>query len=159
MFGPFQIEARINQNTAISQQLSLWNQHGSRVIRGNLHVIPIEDSILYVSPLYLRAEKGQIPELKRVIAAYGDQVVMEETLPEALAALFRARRSRTASMPSSSPRDEAGLPRLIQSREALEPLSSGDGAAEGRRLAWISGAELNQLRAVLESSGQRGGGR
>ena len=102
VFGPFQIDARINQNTAISQQLSLWNQHGSRVIRGNLHVIPIEDAILYVSPLYLRAEKGQIPELKRVIAAYGDQVVMEETLPGALAALFKPG-GQTASMPSSSP--------------------------------------------------------
>ena len=89
VFGPFQIEARINQNTAISQQLSLWNQHGSRVIRGNLHAIPIEDAILYVSPLYLRAETGHIPELKRVIAAYGDQVVMEETLTDALEALFR----------------------------------------------------------------------
>ena len=55
VYGPFQIEARINQNTSISQQLSLWNQLGSRVIRGNLHVIPIENSILYVSPLYLRA--------------------------------------------------------------------------------------------------------
>ena len=88
VYGPFQIEARINQNTAISQQLSLWNQLGSRVIRGNLHVIPIENSILYVSPLYLRASTGQIPELKRVIAAYGDHVVMEETLAQALAALF-----------------------------------------------------------------------
>src|SRR3954464_6625080 len=93
------------QNTTISQQLSLWNQHGSRVMRGNLHVIPIEDSILYVSPLYLRAEKGQIPELKRVIAAYGDRVVMEETLPGALAALFKSS-GQTASMPSSSPIDE-----------------------------------------------------
>ena len=72
LYGPFQIEARINQNTAISQ-LSLWNQLGSRVIRGNLHVIPIDNSILYVSPLYLRASTGQIPELKRVIASYGDQ--------------------------------------------------------------------------------------
>jgi uncharacterized membrane protein (UPF0182 family) len=64
VYGPFQIEARINQNTEISQQLSLWNQMGSRVIRGNLLVIPIENSILYVSPLYLRAETGQLPELK-----------------------------------------------------------------------------------------------
>jgi uncharacterized membrane protein (UPF0182 family) len=61
---------------------------GSRVIRGNILVIPIESSILYVSPLYLRAEQGQLPELKRVIAAYGDQVVMKETLDAALSALF-----------------------------------------------------------------------
>ena len=88
VYGPFQIEARINQNTDISQQLSLWNQLGSRVIRGNLLVIPIENSILYVSPLYLRAVQGQLPELKRVIAAYGDHVVMKETLAEALSALF-----------------------------------------------------------------------
>jgi uncharacterized protein len=89
IYGLFQIEARINQNTEISQQISLWNQMGSRVIRGNLLVVPIENSILYVSPLYLRAETGQLPELKRVIAAYGDRVVMEGTLAEALAALFR----------------------------------------------------------------------
>ena len=63
---------------------------GSRVIRGNLLVIPIENSILYVSPLYLRAAQGQLPELKRVIAAYGDQVVMKETLAEALSALFES---------------------------------------------------------------------
>ena len=92
VYGPFQIEARINQNTDISQQISLWNQMGSRVIRGNLLVIPIENSILYVSPLYLRAESGQLPELKRVIAAYGDRVVMEDTLAAALAALFKGRR-------------------------------------------------------------------
>src|SRR5262249_56527092 len=99
VFGPFQIEARINQNTEISQQLSLWNQMGSRVIRGHLIVIPIENSILYVSPLYLRAESGQLPELKRVIAAYGDHVVMEETLADVLAALFR--------QPSAAPAAQA----------------------------------------------------
>src|SRR6201984_794011 len=88
VYGPFQIEALINQNTEISQQISLWNQMGSRVIRGNLLVIPIENSILYVSPLYLRAEQGHLPELKRVIAAYGEHVVMKETLAEALSALF-----------------------------------------------------------------------
>ena len=81
VYGPFQIEALINQNTEISQQISLWNQMGSRVIRGTLLVVPIGNSILYVSPLYLRAQSGQLPELKRVIAAYGDRVVMEETLP------------------------------------------------------------------------------
>ena len=104
VYGPFQIEARINQNTKISQQISLWNQMGSRVIRGNLLVVPIENSILYVSPLYLRAETGQLPELKRVIAAYGDRVVMEETLPAALAALFEnplLRRLRRRLRPQS----------------------------------------------------------
>src|SRR5207253_7805354 len=89
VYGPFQIEARINQNTEISQQLTLWNQMGSRVIRGaNLLAIPIENSILYVSPLYLRSEHGHLPELKRAIAAYGEHVVMKETLAEALSALF-----------------------------------------------------------------------
>src|SRR5499426_3565866 len=89
VYGPFQIEARIQQNTEISQQISLWNQMGSRVIRGHLLVVPIDNSLLYVSPLYLRAATGQLPELKRVIAAYGDRVVMEETLGQALAALFK----------------------------------------------------------------------
>src|SRR6202021_3458589 len=89
VYGPFQIEARINQNTEISQQLTLWNQMGSRVIRGaNLLVIPIENSILYVSPFYCAAEHGHLPELKRVIAAYGEHVVVKETLAEALSALF-----------------------------------------------------------------------
>ena len=73
---------------------------GSRVIRGHLLVVPIENSILYVSPLYLRAETGQLPELKRVIAAYGDRVVMEETLGEALAALFK----ETAPAPARPPK-------------------------------------------------------
>jgi uncharacterized membrane protein (UPF0182 family) len=149
VFGPFQIDARINQNTTISQQLSLWNQHGSRVIRGNLHVIPIEDAILYVSPLYLRAENGQIPELKRVIAAYGDQVVMEETLPEALVALFKAK-DQTASMPGSL-RDEPRATEADPIREALslygramERLKAGDWAGFG--------AEMDRLRELLESS-------
>src|SRR5262245_62417584 len=73
---------------------------GSRVIRGaNLLVIPIENSILYASPLYLRAEHGHLPELKRVIASYGEHVVMKETLAEALSALFEA---GTAPAPPSA---------------------------------------------------------
>ena len=70
VYGPFQIEARINQNTEISQQTSLWNQMGSRVIRGNLLVVPIANSILYVSPLYLRAETGQVPESPPMATAW-----------------------------------------------------------------------------------------
>jgi uncharacterized membrane protein (UPF0182 family) len=88
IYGPNQIEALIDQNTEISQQLTLWNQNGSRVIRGKQIVTPIENSFLYVVPLYLTAEGASIPQLKRVIAVAGDKVVMEPTLDEALAALF-----------------------------------------------------------------------
>lgn len=95
IYGPMQIEARIDQNSEISQQLTLWGQKGSTVIRGNLLVIPIEESIIYVEPLYLRAEMGEIPELKRVIVSNGSDVVMGNNLEEALGKLFaRAFRER-----------------------------------------------------------------
>ena len=83
-YGPMQVEARIDQNPDISQLITLWGQKGSRVIRGNLLVIPIENSILYVEPLYLQAEKSEIPELTRVIVVYNNQVNLGETLEEAL---------------------------------------------------------------------------
>jgi uncharacterized membrane protein (UPF0182 family) len=88
VFGPEQIQARINQDDAVSQQITLWNQSGSRVRYGNLLVIPIEDSLLYAQPLFLRAEQSEIPELRRTVLVFGDQVVMEPTLQEALAAVF-----------------------------------------------------------------------
>ncbi|MGD0075060.1 MAG: UPF0182 family protein [Candidatus Binataceae bacterium] len=88
IYGPYQIQARINQSPDISRQLSLWNQLGSKVILGNLIVIPIQDSLLYVEPLYIRAENGQLPQLQRVIAAYSDRVVMGDDLAQTLKALF-----------------------------------------------------------------------
>lgn len=88
VFGPKQIEARIDQDPVISSQLSLWNQQGSQVIRGNLLVIPINGSVLYVEPLYLQAASGKIPELKRVILATSDRVIMAENLGLALVQLF-----------------------------------------------------------------------
>ena len=88
IFGPNQIVARINQDQDISPQLTLWNQQGSEVIQGTLLVIPIEEALLYIRPLYLRALGGRIPELKRVIVAYQNQIVMEDTLDAALARLF-----------------------------------------------------------------------
>ncbi len=90
IFGPNQVEAIIDQNTTISQQLTLWDQKGSRVIRGKLVVIPIAKSFLYVVPLYLLAEGTNLPQLKRVIAAADNRVVMEPTLDGALTALFRS---------------------------------------------------------------------
>ena len=96
IYGPNQIEAMIDQNTTISQQLTLWNQQGSRVIRGKEIVTPIENSFLYVVPLYLRAESTNFPQLKRVIAVTGDKVVMEPTLDEALTALFGTQQPQAA---------------------------------------------------------------
>ncbi|WP_199246278.1 UPF0182 family protein [[Phormidium] sp. ETS-05] len=89
IYGPEQIEARINQDPAISQQISLWNRQGSRVIQGNLLVIPIEKSLLYVEPLYLEAEQNSLPTLARVIVAYENRIVMAGTLSEALNTLFQ----------------------------------------------------------------------
>jgi uncharacterized membrane protein (UPF0182 family) len=83
-----QIEARIDQDPSISQQLTLWNQSGSRVIRGNLIVIPIGKSNLYVEPIYLQSEQTKLPEMKRVVMATGNRIVMQPSVGEALAALF-----------------------------------------------------------------------
>ena len=123
-FGPQQIEARIDQDPAISAQLSLWNQQGSSVLRGNLLVIPIGTSLLYVEPLYLQAENGKIPELKRVVLATADQVVMAENLGLALARLFG--RDLVA---------EAGLEDLLTAPTSGQPELPAPGAQAGKPLA------------------------
>jgi len=88
VYGPSQIENRIQQDTVITEQLALWGRGGSRVIRGNLLLIPLGESNLYVEPVFLQAEAGGLPELKRVIVAAGDQIAMEPTLEESIAAVF-----------------------------------------------------------------------
>jgi uncharacterized protein len=105
IFGPQQIAARISQDQVIAPQITLWDQQGSQVIQGTLLVIPIEESLIYIRPLYLKASGGQIPELKRVIVAYGSQIVMEPTLHEALERLFPSGRGA----PPAGPRTE-GVP-------------------------------------------------
>jgi len=120
VFGPNQIANRINQDTEVSRQISLWDQRGSEVLRGELLVIPIEGSLIYVQPLYLRAQGGRIPELKRVVVAQEGQVAMAETLDAALRALFGAIRPATvASAPS------AGAP---ATPTAAAPASTADTA-------------------------------
>jgi uncharacterized membrane protein (UPF0182 family) len=91
IFGTEQIEARINQDPVISQQISLWNRQGSRAIQGNLLVIPIEQSLLYVEPLYLEADQNSLPTLVRVVVAYENRIVMAETLEQALKAIFHTK--------------------------------------------------------------------
>jgi uncharacterized protein len=90
IYGPEQIEARINQDPVISQQISLWNRQGSRVIQGNLSIVPIEQSLLYIEPLYLEATQNQLPTLVRVIVAYENRIVMAQTLQQALTAIFKS---------------------------------------------------------------------
>lgn len=97
VYGPEQIEARINQDPEISQRISLWNTQGSRANQGNLLVIPIEDSLLYVEPLYLEAEQNRLPILARVIVAYQNRIAMAETLEQSLKAIFSPRRTSESS--------------------------------------------------------------
>ncbi|MDJ0798643.1 MAG: UPF0182 family protein [Calothrix sp. MO_167.B12] len=89
VYGIQQIEALINQDPEISQRISLWNREGSRVIQGNLLVIPIEQSLLYVEPLYLEAEQNSLPTLARVIVAYDNRIIMANSLNQALEAIFK----------------------------------------------------------------------
>ena len=102
VYGPKQIDARIDQDTTISQQLTLWSQRGSQVLRGSLLAIPIEKSLLYVQPIYLAAEQGSLPELKRVVVAFGDRIAMEETLDQALQRVFGAKSAGDVPQPSSA---------------------------------------------------------
>jgi uncharacterized membrane protein (UPF0182 family) len=143
VYGPKQIDARIDQDASISQQLSLWNQRGSQVIRGSMLAIPLEQSLLYVQPLYLAAEKGSLPELKRVIVAFGNQIAMEETLELALQRVFGGRVAREKLPPSAS--EPAGKERSLarQASErfarAQEHLRQGNWAGFGDELKRIEG--------------------
>ncbi|MEM8830053.1 MAG: UPF0182 family protein, partial [Cyanobacteria bacterium P01_G01_bin.19] len=140
IYGPFQIEARIDQNPEIAEQITLWSQRGSRVIRGDILVIPIDGTILYVQPLYLRAEKGELPELTRVIVAYDRDIVMTPTLEQSLALAFN--------------RDEPGLdiPAIADSpngRSALEIYQKSQQALqEGNWLDY--GRYQQQLQDILQ---------
>jgi uncharacterized membrane protein (UPF0182 family) len=149
VYGPRQIEARIDQDAEISKQLSLWNQRGSQVIRGNLLAIPIEKSILYVEPLYLAAEKSQLPELKRVIVAIGNSLAMEENLELSLQKVFGGELmiERLTPKPVLAPsgegkktdREVAGEA-LAHYRKAQELLRQGNWAGYGQELRMMEEA-------------------
>lgn len=156
IYGPEQIEARINQNTEIAQQITLWSQRGSRVYRGNLLVIPMSNSILYVEPLYLQAENGRIPELKRVIASFGNRIVMEPTLEQALLKLFGDKQlpveSGTTKPPGDQPVPASSLTDLAKSaREyydrAEQRLREGDWAGYGENVN-----KLNEIIRQIEEA-------
>jgi hypothetical protein len=154
-FGPMQVESRINQDPAISQQLTLWNQEGSRVIRGNLLVIPVEDTLMYVEPLFLQAERSQLPELKRVIVASGPRIAMEESLEEAIAQVLG--RAALAGPPPPAPPPGAAATSEELIREALaaynraqQLLRQGDLAGYAREIE-----RLGTILRQLEQPGRR----
>jgi uncharacterized membrane protein (UPF0182 family) len=157
VYGPRQIAARIDQDPVIAQQLSLWNQRGSTVIRGSLLAIPIEESLIYVEPMYLAAEKGSIPELKRVFVAYGNQIAMEETLEASLQAIFGHRPPGPPASADGSPEPPpggAGVAALVGRAweawsRAQDSLRHGDWSAYGEAQRRLE----NALRALRERAG------
>ncbi|MEG0156167.1 MAG: UPF0182 family protein, partial [Anaerovoracaceae bacterium] len=153
VYGPMQIEAQIDQSTEISKEFSLWNSSGSTYSRGNMFVVPIKNSLLYVEPVYLEATNSSIPEVKRVIVAYGDQIAYEPTLAEALDSLF-GEGSGDAYQPEGTT-NQGGTPELSQSEniikaqeaytKALEAQKSGDWAKYGEYMGQLE-YYLNKLK-------------
>ncbi|HEX5417259.1 MAG TPA: UPF0182 family protein, partial [Chloroflexota bacterium] len=157
IFGPQQVQARIDQDPTISQQLTLWNQQGSRVIRGNMLVLPIEKSTIYVEPIYLQANQSQIPELKRVVLATQDQLVMGTSLEDSLNLLFGAElpAGTTSAAPtatSSAPATAAQSGQVAQLaksaddhyKKAQTALKTGDWTTYGKELQSME-SDLQQL--------------
>jgi uncharacterized membrane protein (UPF0182 family) len=159
IYGPSQIEARIDQDTLISQQFSLWDQRGSSIIRGNLLIIPINDSILYVEPVYLKAEQRELPELKRVIVSYGGEVMMGLNLQETIEAVFGGKLGTVEQRPSEQVPITSGgeegklkdeIQRLIDHfTAARKHLSEGN---------WVKyGEEMDQVEKLIQTLQQQYG--
>ena len=142
VLGPEQVQARVNQDPVIAQQLTLWNQRGSGVRFGNLLVIPVNEAIVYVQPLYLQAEQTAMPQLTRVIVAYGDRVAMEPDLESALNAVFG---SATPPSDGGAPADPAAAKDLYD--RALEAQRLGDWAEYGSLID-----QLGEVLAELSGS-------
>jgi uncharacterized membrane protein (UPF0182 family) len=154
VYGPKQIANRIEQDPDISRQLSLWDQHGSQVIRGELLVIPIEESLIYVQPIYLRATGGAIPELKRVVVAHGNRVAMGETLEDGLAAVFGTgaqRPAATVAQEAAGAGAGATVASLLQQAQqhydrAIAAQRAGNWADYGREIDLLGGV-LKELKS------------
>jgi len=159
IYGPSQIEARINQDTTISSSLTLWNQQGSRVIRGNLLVIPLGQAFLYVEPVFLQAEQGQIPELKRVILATSTTVTMQVNFASALQALFTGAPSAGVS-PTGAPAAAGGATPEATPTVAAASTPAGPVATPGSTAAVAQDAlnHYNQAQADLKAGDWAGYG-
>lgn len=159
VYGPGQIEARIDQDPQISRQFTLWSQKGSRVIRGNLIVLPVNKSLLYVEPVYLRAEQGQLPELKRIIVAHGKDVVMADTLEGALLKIFSNKLGAVSSQKSGKQGTELGQAMEFTAADWLKSaqqsmkdgelaLQKGDWAAYGKAQQAVKNALKNLAKSL-----------
>ncbi|MGZ4190148.1 MAG: UPF0182 family membrane protein [Actinomycetota bacterium] len=153
-FGPEQVEAQINQDALVAQQITLWNQQNSKVIYGNILLIPIRDSLLYVQPLYLQGQGANIPELKRVVAVTGSNVKMGDTLDQALAAIF----GKAAPSPIEGPTTPGGktvkdliAEALAHDQKAQEALKNGDFATYGAEIT-LERQALQQAAAAAGAS-------
>ena len=152
VFGPAQIEARIDQNPGISQQITLWDQAGSEVIRGNLLMIPIGQSFLFVEPIYLQAENSRLPELVRVVVANGNAIAMEPTFDRALDVVFgRAQSSLPGGGGVIDPGDTTPDPTSTPGPGSDTPGSVGDLLEDAREAADAAESELDRLRALLDA--------
>lgn len=148
VLGPEQVSARINQDPVISQQLTLWSQRGSGVIFGNLLVIPIEEAIVYIQPLYLQAEQTAMPQLTRVIVAYGDTVAMETDLEAALLRVFGE--VEAPATDDGAPVDPTAALELYE--RALEAQRTGDWAAYGRLIGELGDVLERLSGATVETT-------
>jgi uncharacterized membrane protein (UPF0182 family) len=164
VFGPNQIVNRINQDTEVARQITLWDQRGSEVLRGELLVLPIGGALIYVQPLYLRAQGGRIPELKRVVAAHEGRVAMAETLDAALAMLLAGSAGGAAGPPSVTEPAAADTTTIVPNAPVSTSAGSADAAALTRQARehydraraaqraddWATyGAEMRRLGEVL----------
>ena len=153
IYGPLQIDAQVNQTPDISSELTLWGQMGSSVIRGNLLVIPIEHSFLYVEPIYLQSEQSKMPELKRVIVAQGNRLQMRDNLDVALRAVF----SLDTIPPAQTQQAISGLPMGPLSNMAQEALNHYNKALDYlKNNDWTNyGQELNKIKDLLQSMAKK----
>lgn len=164
VYGPMQIEAQIDQDPTISKEFSLWSQRGSTYLRGNIFVIPVEDSLLYVEPIYLEAaNESSLPEVKRVIAAYGNTIAYEETLGDALSVLFGKEigdLTHVGEVDNNGTSGEPGIPgeetpTALMDRDELIRLANEafEKAVEAQKNGnWSSyGTHLNELESYLKA--------
>jgi uncharacterized membrane protein (UPF0182 family) len=162
IYGPMQIDARINQDQNISKDLTLWNQQGSQVLRGQTLVLPIENSFLYVEPIYIQASQASMPQLKKVALAMGNHLAYADTYEEALSQLIgvlggngatpsvqlqpgQPQQGQTASAksPQQAPSDTQSIQKLQQIRDHLaryrELSAQGKWAEAGKEMDAIQG--------------------